>query len=103
VQRDPADLSQSHQVLLAPRRQDPGILPRTLRRPVAAFCTVLWPRPARSPLENQLRERWLLAIAELGRDAAFDDAVNAFVLRIGCSALEARPLVRRAWRTLALD
>ena len=49
------------------------------------------------------RERWLVAIAELGRDAAFEDGAQAFAQRLGCTPDEGRAIVRRAWRMLGIE
>jgi hypothetical protein len=48
------------------------------------------------------RERWLLAIAELGATRAAEDAAEAFVLRSGCTLEEGRTIVARAWRLLGI-
>jgi hypothetical protein len=56
----------------------------------------------RAPIEDQLRERWLAAISELGPERAVQDAAEAFALRFGCNAAEGRAIALRAWRTLAL-
>ena len=56
----------------------------------------------RAPIEDQLRERWLAAINELGADSALRDAAEAFSLRFGCDVSEGRAIALRAWRTLAL-
>ena len=52
-------------------------------------------------VEDQLRQRWLLAMAKLGREGAFQDAVDAWMVLLGCSSAEAREIVKRAWSTLA--
>ena len=52
--------------------------------------------------EDMLRTRWLLAIDEMGRGAAAEDAANVFALRLRCTLNEGRAIVRRAWRTLGL-
>lgn len=54
------------------------------------------------PIEDELRRRWLLAIEQLGADAALQDAAEAFALRLGCSVSEGRAIALRAWRTLSL-
>jgi hypothetical protein len=54
------------------------------------------------PIEDELRRRWLLAIEELGADAAFKDAAEAFALRFGCSLSEGETIALRAWRLLCL-
>ena len=56
----------------------------------------------RAPIEDQLRERWLAAITELGPDGAVRDAAEAFALRFGCDVSEGRAIALRAWRMLAL-
>src|SRR5207247_6571044 len=56
-----------------------------------------------SATEDVLRARWLSAIGELGYAGASDDAVNAFVLRLGCPVYEAQVIVRRALQTLGLS
>ena len=58
--------------------------------------------PSASEVEDQLRQRWLLAIAKLGREGAFWDAADAWALLLGCSSAEAREIVKRAWSMLAL-
>ena len=55
-----------------------------------------------APIEDQLRERWLAAIDELGAEAALRDAAEAFALRFGCEASQARAIALRAWRMLSL-
>jgi hypothetical protein len=59
-------------------------------------------RAEREQMEDRLRERWLLAIDELGVEGAVTDAAEAFALRFGCDVGEGRAIVLRAWRTLAL-
>jgi hypothetical protein len=54
------------------------------------------------PIEDRLRERWLVAIAELGTEGAVNDAAEAFALRLGCDISEGRAIALRAFRTLAL-
>lgn len=54
------------------------------------------------PIEDELRRRWLLAIEQLGADAALKDAAEAFALRFGCSLSEGQTMVLRAWRILSL-
>ncbi len=56
----------------------------------------------RVPIEDQLRERWLSAIHDLGAEAALRDAAEAFALRFGCDVSEGRMIALRAWRTLSL-
>ena len=50
-----------------------------------------------------MRERWLLAISELGRHGAAEDAAHAFAEHMGCSVDDGRALVRRAWQTLGIS
>ena len=52
---------------------------------------------------DQLRSRWLEAIARSGPIAARNDAVIAFVQRMGCSRAVAEDLVERAWSILNLN
>ena len=56
----------------------------------------------RAPIEDQLRERWLRAINELGVDDALREAAEAFALRFGCDLNEGRAIALRAWRMLSL-
>jgi hypothetical protein len=56
----------------------------------------------RAPIEDQLRERWLAAIDELGVEAALLDAADAFSQRLGCDLSEGHATALRAWRTLSL-
>jgi hypothetical protein len=56
----------------------------------------------RAPIEDQLRKRWLIAIDELGAEAAVRDAAEAFALRFGCDVTEGRAIALRAWRILSL-
>jgi hypothetical protein len=56
----------------------------------------------RAPIEDQLRDRWLCAINEMGADGALRDAAEAFALRFGCDVSEGRVIALRAWRTLSL-
>ena len=56
----------------------------------------------RAPIEDQLRDRWLSAINELGADVALRDAAEAFALRFGCDLNQGRAIAMRAWRTLSL-
>ena len=58
--------------------------------------------PSASLVGDQLRERWLQAITELGREGAFQDGVEAWMRLLGCSIADAREIVRRAWSMLAL-
>ena len=55
-----------------------------------------------APIEDLLRRRWLLAIEQLGPEAAIRDAAEVFALRFGCTASEGRAIALRAWRTLSL-
>lgn len=59
-------------------------------------------RSERLPIEDRLRERWLVAIEELGAEGAVNDAAEAFALRFGCDISEGRAIALRAFRTLAL-
>jgi hypothetical protein len=52
---------------------------------------------------DQLRSRWLEAIITSGPVAARNDAVVAFIQRMGCSRAAAEDLVDRAWSMLNLD
>jgi hypothetical protein len=52
---------------------------------------------------DQLRSRWLQAILESGPAAARNDAVIAFMQRMGCSRPAAEDLVERAWSMLNLN
>ena len=54
-------------------------------------------------IEDLLRERWLMAIAEMGVDGAIADAVDAFASRMGCSATDAYMIVQRGLRMLAVQ
>ena len=56
----------------------------------------------RGLIEDQLRERWLGAIHELGADAALHETAEAFALRFGCDLNEGRAIALRAWRSLSL-
>ena len=56
----------------------------------------------RAPIEDQLRERWLAAIEELGTDGALREAAEAFALRFGCDVNEGHAIALRAWHTLSL-
>jgi hypothetical protein len=56
----------------------------------------------RAPIEDQLRERWLTAIDELGAEAAVLEAAEAFALRFRCDIAEGRAIALRAWRLLSL-
>jgi hypothetical protein len=63
-------------------------------------------RPPLSPeaiVVDQLRTRWLAAIVESGPIAARNDAVVAFMQRMGCTRAAAEELVDRAWSMLNLD
>ena len=51
---------------------------------------------------DQLRSRWLEAIVESGPTAARNDAVIAFMQRMGCTRPTAEDLVDRAWSILNL-
>ena len=52
---------------------------------------------------DQLRSRWLEAIITAGPAAARNDAIIAFIQRMGCSRAMAEDLVDRAWSMLNLD
>jgi hypothetical protein len=52
---------------------------------------------------DQLRSRWLEAISDSGPIAARNDAVMAFMQRMGCSRAAAEDLVERAWSMLNLN
>lgn len=54
-------------------------------------------------LNDQLRARWLAAIAELGTAGAQKDAAQAFVQRTGCTLDEGYDHVKRAWNILSLN
>ena len=54
-------------------------------------------------LDDQLRARWLIAIAQLGANAAKEDAAQAFALRTGCSLDDGRMHVGRAWQILGIN
>jgi hypothetical protein len=54
-------------------------------------------------VNDQLRQRWLQAISDLGASAAAEDAAQAFVSRMGCSLDEAHSRVRRAWEILGIN
>jgi hypothetical protein len=54
-------------------------------------------------LNDQLRARWLAAIAELGAAGAQKDAAQAFVQRTGCTLDEGYGHVKRAWKMLSLN
>ena len=54
-------------------------------------------------LDDQLRARWLVAIAQLGATAAKEDAAQAFVLRTGCTLDDGRMHVGRAWQILGIS
>jgi hypothetical protein len=69
---------------------------------VGEFPAVSHKSGERAPIEDQLRERWLSAINELGADIALRDAAEAFALRFGCDIGEGRAIALRAWRTLSL-
>jgi hypothetical protein len=52
---------------------------------------------------HQLRARWLAAIAQFGPVRAKEEAVVAFMERMGYSRPAAEDLVERAWSMLNLD
>jgi hypothetical protein len=54
-------------------------------------------------VNDQLRARWLAAIAELGGAGAQKDAAQAFVQRTGCTLDEGYGHVKRAWNILSLS
>jgi hypothetical protein len=61
------------------------------------------PLPPETVVLDQLRTRWIEAIVTSGPIAARNDAVVAFVQRMGCSRAMAEDLVDRAWSMLNLD
>jgi len=52
---------------------------------------------------DQLRSRCLEAILQSGPTMARNDAIVAFMQRMGCSRASAEDLVDRAWSMLNLD
>ena len=61
------------------------------------------PLSPESIVVDQLRSRWLEAILHSGPTMARNDAIVAFMQRMGCSRGNAEDLVDRAWSMLNLD
>ena len=61
------------------------------------------PLSPESIVVDQLRSRWLEAILHSGPTMARNDAIVAFMQRMGCSRANAEDLVDRAWSMLNLD
>jgi hypothetical protein len=61
------------------------------------------PLSPESIVVDQLRSRWLEAILQSGPTMARNDAIVAFMQRMGCSRASAEDLVDRAWSMLNLD
>jgi hypothetical protein len=62
-----------------------------------------FPLSPESIVVDQLRGRWLQAIADAGPAAARNDAISAFMQRMRCSRGTAENLVDRAWSILNLN